>query len=94
MPEKPDVGRPYFRVACKFDALNLLQVADGGSNLLRWRRRRESNPSRKPDKNLEFRAVYPFGGFIPAVHRVSMKTSGHDCVGRGSGTLREPVVSS
>ncbi|HVW30431.1 MAG TPA: recombinase family protein [Polyangiaceae bacterium] len=41
-PEKPDIGRPYFRVACKFDALNLL-VADGGSNLLRWWRRRESN---------------------------------------------------
>ena len=33
-PETPDVGRPYFRVACKFDSLNLL-VADGGSNLLR-----------------------------------------------------------
>ena len=28
-PEKPDIGRPYFRVASKLDALNLLQVADG-----------------------------------------------------------------
>jgi len=27
---------------CKFDALNLL-VEDGGSNLLQWWRRRESN---------------------------------------------------
>ena len=43
-PEKPEVGRPYFRVRCKFDSLNLLRVADGGSNLLQWWRRRESNP--------------------------------------------------
>jgi site-specific DNA recombinase len=43
-PEKPDVGRPYFRVRCKFDGLNLLQVADGGSNSLQWWRRRELNP--------------------------------------------------
>ena len=43
-PEKPEVGRPYFRVRCKFDSLNLLEVADGGSNLLQWWRRRESNP--------------------------------------------------
>jgi hypothetical protein len=42
-PQPPDVGRPYFRVACKFDSLNLL-VADGGSNLLRWWRRGELNP--------------------------------------------------
>ena len=42
-PEKPEVGRPYFRVRCKFDSLNLLRVADGGSNLLQWWRRRESN---------------------------------------------------
>jgi hypothetical protein len=26
MPEKPDVGRPYFRVACKFDALNCFRL--------------------------------------------------------------------
>ena len=32
-PEKPDVGRPYFRVNCKFDSLNLC-VAEGSSNLL------------------------------------------------------------
>jgi hypothetical protein len=31
-PEKPEVGRTYFRVGCKFDRLNLRQVADGGSN--------------------------------------------------------------
>ena len=42
-PEKPEVGRPYFRVRCKFDSLNLL-VAEDGSNSLRWWRRRESNP--------------------------------------------------
>ena len=43
-PEHPEVGRPYFRVRCKFETLNLLQVADGGSNSLQWWRRRESNP--------------------------------------------------
>jgi site-specific DNA recombinase len=42
-PQKPEVGRPYYRASCKFDALNLL-VEDGGSNLLHWWRRRESNP--------------------------------------------------
>jgi hypothetical protein len=42
-PEKPEVGRPYFRVRCKFESLNLL-VAGGGSNLSRWWRRRELNP--------------------------------------------------
>jgi hypothetical protein len=44
-PERPEVGRPYFRVNCCFDSLNLLQVADGGSTLLHWWRRRELNPS-------------------------------------------------
>lgn len=43
-PESPEVGRPYFRASCRFDALNLLQVADGGSNSLLWWRRGESNP--------------------------------------------------
>ena len=42
-PEKPEVGKPYFRVRCKFESLNLL-IADGGSNLSHWWRRRESNP--------------------------------------------------
>jgi hypothetical protein len=42
-PQKPEVGRPNYRASRKFDALNLL-VEDGGSNLLRWWRRRESNP--------------------------------------------------
>ena len=31
-PERPEVGRPFFRVNCKVDSLNLLQVAEGGSN--------------------------------------------------------------
>ncbi len=43
-PEKPEVGRAYFRVRCRVDSLNLLQVADGSSNLLHWWRRGESNP--------------------------------------------------
>lgn len=30
-PERPEVGKPYFRVSCKVDSLNLLHVADGGS---------------------------------------------------------------
>jgi DNA invertase Pin-like site-specific DNA recombinase len=34
--ENPEVGRAYFRVSCRFETLNLLEVADGGSNLLRW----------------------------------------------------------
>ncbi len=47
-PERPQVGRPYFisfhfRVTSRFSSLNLL-VADGGSNVLQWWRRRESNP--------------------------------------------------
>ena len=41
-PKKPEVGRPYFQAVCKVDSLNLL-IADGGSNLLEWWRRRESN---------------------------------------------------
>lgn len=41
-PERPDVGRPYFRVRCSFESLNLL-VAEDGSNLLQWWRRRELN---------------------------------------------------
>ncbi len=43
-PESPEVGRPYFRARCRFNALNLLRVAEGGSNSLHWWRRRESNP--------------------------------------------------
>lgn len=43
-PEKPEVGRPYFRVRCKFESLNLLQVAEGGSNSLHWWSRGGSNP--------------------------------------------------
>ena len=35
-PQKPEVGRPYFQVHCKFESLNLLQVAEGGSNSLHW----------------------------------------------------------
>jgi hypothetical protein len=27
--EKPEVGRPYFRVGCKFESLNLLLGAEG-----------------------------------------------------------------
>ena len=42
-PEKPEVGRAYFRVHCKVDSLNLL-VAEDGSNLLQLRRGRDSNP--------------------------------------------------
>jgi len=34
-PQKPEVGKPYYRTACKFDVLNLL-VEDGASNLLHW----------------------------------------------------------
>jgi len=35
-PESPEVGTPYLRASCRFDALNLLHVADGGSNSLQW----------------------------------------------------------
>jgi hypothetical protein len=42
-PEKPEVGRAYFRVRCNVDSLNLL-VAEDGSNLLHLRRGRDSNP--------------------------------------------------
>ncbi len=42
-PEKPEVGKPYFRVRCKFETLNLL-IADGGSNSSHWWSRGESNP--------------------------------------------------
>jgi site-specific DNA recombinase len=43
-PQKPEVGRAYFQACCRFDSLNLLHVAERGSNSLRWWRRRESNP--------------------------------------------------
>ena len=46
-PEKPQVGRPYYRAACTFESLNLL-IADGGSNLLHWWSRRELKPRRLP----------------------------------------------
>jgi len=39
---KPGGRGPYFRVSCSFESLNLLEVADGASNLIRWWRRRES----------------------------------------------------
>ncbi len=42
-PEKPEVGRPYFKVRCNVDSLNLL-VAEEGSNSFHWWRRGESNP--------------------------------------------------
>src|SRR5690606_28867033 len=42
--ESPEVGKPYFRASCRFQALNLLRVAEQGSTLLHWWRRRESNP--------------------------------------------------
>ena len=42
-PRTPEVGKPYFQAACKVNSLNLL-VAEGGSNLLQWWRRRESSP--------------------------------------------------
>lgn len=48
-PRKPEVGRSYFQVSCRFDSLNLL-LADGGSNLLQWWRRRESNPGPKTSR--------------------------------------------
>ena len=50
MPRKPEVGRPYFQAACRFDCLNLLTLEDGGSNLLQWWRRRESNPGPKTSR--------------------------------------------
>ncbi|MBK8998852.1 MAG: recombinase family protein [Myxococcales bacterium] len=43
-PENPEVGRPYFRVRCKFESLNLLEVAEVGSNSLHWWSRGGSNP--------------------------------------------------
>ena len=43
-PKTPEVGRPYFQAACRVDSLNLL-LAEEGSNLLQWWRRRESKPS-------------------------------------------------
>lgn len=41
-PEKPEVGKPYFRVRCKFESLNLIE--DEGSNLSHWWSRGGSNP--------------------------------------------------
>jgi len=37
-PKKPEVGRPYYRAACKIKTLDLLE--DEGSNSLNWWRRR------------------------------------------------------
>jgi hypothetical protein len=55
-PEKPQVGRAYFRVRCKVDCLNLL-VAEDGSNLLQWRRGRDSNPAIGVGNNLKRHAT-------------------------------------
>ena len=50
-PEQGDIGRPYYLARTSLDALALLEPPpgqegpDGGSNSLRWWRRRESNPA-------------------------------------------------
>ena len=49
-PTKGDIGRPYYIARTAIDALALmappseLESPEGGSNVLRWWRRRESNP--------------------------------------------------
>jgi hypothetical protein len=49
-PTKGEIGRPYFVARTSLDTLALLAPPpgqdgpDGGSNSLRWWRRRESNP--------------------------------------------------
>jgi hypothetical protein len=38
-PQVPEVGKPYFSATCRFNALNLLAIADGGvgsNRLHRW----------------------------------------------------------
>ncbi len=49
-PTQGEIGRPYYVARTSIDALSLLEPPpgqndpDGGSNSLRWWRRRESNP--------------------------------------------------
>jgi len=43
-PVTPQVGRPYYQAETAVRILDLLESPDGGSNLLRWWRRWESNP--------------------------------------------------
>lgn len=62
-PEKPEVGRTYFRVRCRFDSLNLLRVAEGGSNSLRWWRRRESNSG---PRGIQSTLVHVRSRYVPA----------------------------
>lgn len=71
-PERPQVGRPYFRVSCRVDSLNLLRVAEEGSNSLQWWRRRESNPKSGVGETpietgvLAFNPPIPPAKFVPA----------------------------
>ena len=44
MPINPQVGRRYYQAETAVRVLDLLEAPDGGSNLLRWWRRWESNP--------------------------------------------------
>lgn len=84
-PEKPQVGRAYFRVRCKVDCLNLL-VAEDGSNLLHWRRGRDSNPAIGVGNNLKrhatlrANAVKPkrngFGSLSPLVDASRRESTG------------------
>jgi hypothetical protein len=43
-PVTPDVGKPYYQAQTAVRVLDLLEASDGGSSLLRWWRRWESNP--------------------------------------------------
>ena len=42
-PEKPDIGKPYYRATSKVSTVPLLDTADRGSNSLQWWRWGESN---------------------------------------------------
>jgi len=44
IPVTPQVGRPYYQAETALQVLELIQDPEGGSNLLRWWRRWESNP--------------------------------------------------
>jgi len=68
-PTRPDIGKPYYIARTSLDALALLDdpsegvVSEGGSNSLRWWRRRELNPRPKVVRRSDCHMLIPFIGF-------------------------------
>jgi hypothetical protein len=69
-PQKPEVGRPYYRASCRFDTLDLL-VQEEGSNVTR---RSENPPPYVASRvhSLALRATVVLRGLVQRQQRASM----------------------